>query len=551
MSLKELMGVAQAQGRGPDSMLVHMSPREVDTLQTVARAHGGSLTVNPSTGLPEAGFLDSILPAVAGIGLSMVPGVGPLAAGAIVGGTTALMSGSLEKGLTAGLGAFGGAGLGAGLGAAGASQAAGAQLAGAGANAAAAGTSTAVPRLAGLAQAAPATFAGTNVPTMAGLAQSAASGAPLAGLGQVAAGAPAVGGSTVPTVAGMGQAVAQAAPATTPTLGQGFMQNAQHLGGGLKQLFSSPGDTLDAMGGLGNVGMNAAMALAPAMVTQPQEEEDFLDPNRGYIRPYTFERERVAGGGNGQRYFNTRFIEHDPVRPEDFRGYAEGGLASITRGGQAWMPSIAALAQAAAEPEQIMEFTRVALPEGDPSGRRFEQSFQLRDMTAADRAAGLVPYRVSTPEEAAAANAGKSASRNAWPFVLSAMGMPNYQRYIGPDGRYITSMNPAIYGGPTRGQDPYAYSGFNTYAQGGVARMVDGPGDGLSDDVPAVIDGAQPAALSTDEFVVPADVVSKLGNGSSKAGAKKLHDMMDRVRMQAHGTKKQQRKVNANKVLPA
>lgn len=544
MSLKELMGVAQAQGRGPDSMLVHMSPREVGTLQTVARAHGGSLTVNPSTGLPEAGFLDSILPAVAGVGLSMIPGVGPLAAGAIVGGASALMTGSLEKGLTAGLGAFGGAGLGAGLGAAGSAAASGSQLAGAGANAAMAGTSTAVPGLAGLAQAAPATFAGTNVPTMAGLAQSAASGAPLAGLGQATAGVPAIGGSTVPTMAGMGQAVAQAAPATAPTLGQGFMQNAQHLGGGLKQLFSSPTDTIQQMGGWGDVGMNAAMAAVPMMARAPEEEEDYLDPNRGYIRPYSFERERVAGGGNGQRFFDTRFIEHDPVRPEDFQGYAQGGLAAITRGGQAYMPSIVARAEAAAEPEQVMEFTRTALPEGDPSGRRFEQSFQLREMTAADRNAGLVPYHVSTPEEAHAANQGKSVSK-APAFGLGGFGDPRM------GGTYST-MNPAVYGGPyDPRRDPYGYGGFNNYAQGGIARMVDGPGDGLSDDVPAIIDGTQPAALSTDEFVVPADVVSKLGNGSSKAGAKKLHDMMDRVRVQAHGTKKQQRKVSDKKALPA
>lgn len=536
MSLKELMGVAQAQGRGNDTMLVHMTPREVGALQTMAQNHGGSLTVNPSTGLPEAGFLDSILPAVAGIGLSMVPGVGPMAAGAMVGGATALMSGSLEKGLTAGLGAFGGAGLGAGLGAAGAASSSASQLAGAGANAAMSGAATQVPSLA-------------NVTAQQGLNL----GATMGGAGSMTA--PTMSAALPAASNPLGQLatsmpnVSEAYSIAQPSLSQGFMNNAGNVGRGLQSLFTSPGQTLDQMGGLGSVGMNAAMALAPAMAAQSQEEEeeDFLDPNRGYIRPYTFERNRVEGGGNGQRYFDTRFIEHDPVRPEDFRGYAEGGLAALTRGGQAWVPSIAARAQAAAEPEQIMEFTRVALPEGDPSGRRFEQSFQLRDMTKADREAGLVPYRVSTPEEIAAANAGKSVNRNAGLFGLGAMGIPNDPR----GGTYNTSMNPATYGGPTRGQDPYAYSGFYNYAQGGLARMVDGPGDGLSDDVPAIIDGQQPAALSTDEFVVPADVVSKLGNGSSKAGARKLHDMMDRVRMQAHGTKKQQRKVNANKALPA
>lgn len=537
MSLQKLMEVAAAQGRGPDTTLVHMSPREVNALQSMAQQHGGSLSVNPSTGLPEAGFLDAILPAVAGVGLSMVPGVGPMAAGAIVGGATTLLSGSLEKGLAAGLGAFGGAGLGAGLANAGAAQASGAQLAGAGANAAMQGATTQVPNLA-------------NIGTSSGLNMGAMMPTSMAN--------PAVNAAIAPASNPMGMMansipnVSSAYSLPSPTMGQGFMQNASNVGSGLGQLFSDPSAAIKQMGGLGSVGMDAAMALAPAFAqTTEQEEEDQLDPNRGYIRPYTFERERVAGGGNGQRYFNTRFIEHEPVRPEDFKGYAEGGLAALTRGGEAYMPSIVAQAQAAAEPEQIMEFTRVALPEGDPSGRRFNQQFNLRAMTDADREAGYVPYKVSTTEEAHAANTGKSVNRNTGLFGLNALGIPNDSRYVGPDGTYNTAMNPAVYGGRARGQDPYAYSGFNNYAQGGIASVVQGPGDGLSDDVPAVIDGVQPAALSTDEFIVPADVVSKLGNGSSSAGAKKLHDMMDRVRMQAHGTKKQQRKVNAKKALPA
>ena len=70
--MKALAQHLQSQGRGDDSILVHMTPREVGGLQALAKAHGGSLTVNPTTGLPEAGFLDSILPLIAGIGLSFV-----------------------------------------------------------------------------------------------------------------------------------------------------------------------------------------------------------------------------------------------------------------------------------------------------------------------------------------------------------------------------------------------------------------------------------------------------------------------------------------------
>lgn len=94
-------------------------------------------------------------------------------------------------------------------------------------------------------------------------------------------------------------------------------------------------------------------------------------------------------------------------------------------------------------------------------------------------------------------------------------------------------------------------AGIPRYAAGGEPRFLSGGGDGLSDDIPAIIGNNQPARLADGEFVVSSDVVSNLGNGSSKAGAKKLYDMMDRVRQQAHGSKKQISKVNANKVLPA
>lgn len=88
------------------------------------------------------------------------------------------------------------------------------------------------------------------------------------------------------------------------------------------------------------------------------------------------------------------------------------------------------------------------------------------------------------------------------------------------------------------------------YAAGGNPRLLKGPGDGMSDNIPATIGGRQPARLADGEFVVPADVVSHLGNGSTNAGAKKLHGMMDKVRMDRTGKKKQAPAVNPNKYLP-
>jgi hypothetical protein len=91
--------------------------------------------------------------------------------------------------------------------------------------------------------------------------------------------------------------------------------------------------------------------------------------------------------------------------------------------------------------------------------------------------------------------------------------------------------------------------GYSDYARGG--RMLKGPGDGMSDSIPASIAGKRPARLARDEFVVPADVVSGLGNGSSDAGAKHLYAMMDRVRQARTGSKKQGKEINARRFMPA
>lgn len=89
------------------------------------------------------------------------------------------------------------------------------------------------------------------------------------------------------------------------------------------------------------------------------------------------------------------------------------------------------------------------------------------------------------------------------------------------------------------------------FAKGGQPRFLSGGGDGMSDSIPATIEGKQEARLADGEFVIPADVVSHLGNGSSKAGAKQLYSMMDKVRTARTGTKKQGRQINPSKFMPA
>ena len=104
------------------------------------------------------------------------------------------------------------------------------------------------------------------------------------------------------------------------------------------------------------------------------------------------------------------------------------------------------------------------------------------------------------------------------------------------------------------------YTGEPSYASGGIAdlggysdggRLLKGPGDGMSDSIPARIGRRQPARLADGEFVVPADVVSHLGNGSTDAGAKQLYAMMDKVRRDRTGTKKQGKQIRPQKYIPA
>jgi hypothetical protein len=101
--------------------------------------------------------------------------------------------------------------------------------------------------------------------------------------------------------------------------------------------------------------------------------------------------------------------------------------------------------------------------------------------------------------------------------------------------------------------NPTATTGM---AAGGLTAMkkgkyLNGDTDGMADKISTSIDDSQPAALSHGEFVIPADVVSHLGNGNSQAGAKRLYEMMDKVRMARTGTEKQGKQINPNKLMPA
>jgi hypothetical protein len=157
------------------------------------------------------------------------------------------------------------------------------------------------------------------------------------------------------------------------------------------------------------------------------------------------------------------------------------------------------------------------------------------------------------------------------PLAISAMEPPKMDEYGLPKEEKLApreyAFNPGEFVAPTeeqlvQGIEPSFFTedrGFTRLAaQGGIMTLgnksggyLDGPGDGMSDSIPASIAGKQPARLADGEFVVPADVVSHLGNGSSKAGAQHLYAMMDRIRTDRTGSTQQAKQINPNKYVPA
>jgi hypothetical protein len=119
----------------------------------------------------------------------------------------------------------------------------------------------------------------------------------------------------------------------------------------------------------------------------------------------------------------------------------------------------------------------------------------------------------------------------------------------------ITSLPPAeSVAAPTEDMSYQVYAaggvaGLGSYSDGG--RLLRGPGDGVSDSIPATIGKGQPARLADGEFVIPARIVSELGNGSTEAGARKLYAMMDRIKKARGKAKNIAADTKSDKHLPA
>jgi hypothetical protein len=389
MSLEIAAKHLASKGRGPDTQLVHMTLGELNSLQELAKAHGGSLSINPDTGLPEAGFLSKILPMVAGAALTAT-GIGAPMAALLVGGGMTAATGSLEKGLMAGLGAYGGAGLGAGLLGAG----------GAAATPAAAGTS-ALDVL----------------------------GQPLTGTAQAA--------------------------------GQGFGANVSQMGRGISNLASGAGGSgfMQGVGGGKGLLQSGLAAAAPMMMGQEAQAPG--------IKPTT------------------------PTTPLQYNANPVGPTPKPD------VPSYGDLGQDFGRQRRYFNHQFTPAPAPVPPVAPITTMPIVNDVGGGMAAGGPV-------EAMSAANVYDMQNARGG---VSDMGIDN-----------STGMQRMARGG---------ISHLGDYSDGG--RLLRGPGDGVSDSIPAMIGEKQPARLADGEFVIPARIVGELGNGSTEAGARKLYAMMDRI----------------------
>jgi len=494
MSLQLAAQHLASHGRGDDKVLVHMTRGEVKSLNDLAMAHGGHLTINPHTGLPEAGFLKAMLPMIIGAGLAAATGgtslaVSPMMAAGIVGAGYTAATGSVKQGLMAGLGAYGGAGMGSSLAASGTQ--AGSTLAGSEANAAV-----------------DASMKGFTGPTLEQQA--------------MANNAMNTAGSSVPPIENFN-------PSNTPgyTPAQLQSQITQQQAAQRAALIDTVPDSAKATEMFKNptsTGFNTATSSL-------QGAKDFVMANKTPL---------AAAGV-------AALVNTDPTKPQEKKSDADQGqrfnyqanpTAAAT--GAVPNPNIPSYEQMMSNPQNFGAEQRyfnhqyVNRAEGGP----------VEDMSTAATLGENTMYPM----------ANMRSSSFATPYQTPQS--TNMMQSMAPSGGGTVNMmsgEPNMQG--TRmatGGISDAHYNLGGYSDGG--RLLRGPGDGVSDDIPAMIGEKQPARLADGEFVVPARIVSELGNGSTEAGARKLYAMMDRVqsaRKKTVGKDRIAHNSRAEKYLPA
>jgi hypothetical protein len=540
-----------------------MSKNEIKGLQALALANGGSLTINPDTGLVEAGFLEQVLPVVVGAGLMYFSGgaLSPLAAGMITGAGYGVATGSVEKGLMAGLGAYGGAGLTT-------------SLAGVGGQAAAqAGQQAATEGFKTVA----------NEAVTQGSQQ----------VAQEAAKTAAAEGLTLPSNYADLYAKTGGAQQLTQEAAQGFLGNTNNFPGltseavqGYQSALNAPGASpQDVIGAAGRAqgaagattGSNIATGLKEVGTSVPAAGS-FLGSNVGAIGSAAIpllvgdQQQRGAGPAGYQEdeydrrlkgyKLSPNYQAYEAPRPNPYyqaQYAAQGGVMELAAGGsfddESGMDEARGLMQG--NMQNGLLNTRYAAG-GVARYRSKGQVNVLQDYLDRQGQQRIehLPESVGVPRTGIFRDTDvDTARKDAFTASMVRLGKAGKGAGIKPVALPKTSIKGL---GDIKGATPEieeaAAGGTMRYNLGGYSdggRMLKGPGDGMSDSIPATIAGKQPARLADGEFVVPADVVSHLGNGSTDAGAKKLYSMMNKIRKARTGKKKQAPAVKASRYMPA
>ena len=479
-------------GRNGDSMLMHVSPREVQGLQGLAMAQGGSLTINPDTGLPEAfnigRLFKSFLPAVAGFMLGGPAGaamgtsatMGGVAAGALTGAAIAGMDGenALLGALTGGLGGYGGAG-----------------MAGVAGNAAKLGTTAA---------------------TQAAGTQAATTGLNVAGTYN-----PALNSALA----------AEEVALSSVTPGNIGMANS---------FPSTMGPSAPFSAGLDNIGMaNSFNPIASANAIKPPP---VLNVGTGGATPaYDYSKSMGDAGQGLKELAGLGDSKLTDVWSKVGTPVEQGGLGGSKLG----------IASTLGMPVLQEAMTIDPATMIDTEAIRKAQEDKYRDP---------ITGRLNLSPDSGLRLAAQGGLINSYATGGTVQSGGVRDLYGGPDNQ--PTMSTGLGGfGLGRLNDLASEQAMNQaktlgYAMGGLTALkpggyLSGGGDGMSDSIPATIEGKQPARLADGEFVVPADVVSHLGNGSSKAGSKRLYAMLDKIRHARTGNKKQGKQINPAKYMPA
>ena len=593
-----------AQGRGPDSTLVHMSPREVSGLQSLAMAHGGTLTINPQTGLPEAGFLDSLLPTLLGGAATFFSGgtITPFMAALGVGGLTALTSKDLGKGLMAGLGAYGGSGIVSGLAGLGtgamSAEAGGAAVQAAGVDPLSfqadqvALNAMAAPKIANASYYDKIAAGASKAMSNPGDALSAfGDGSKLKGAAMFAGPAMAAFSAVDEPKTSMpeksktayirsyykdpetGRQMANPAIQAEDWGTRNFGERIYAADGGLMALASGGQTAYDYLDRKRSTSMDSDIVVPGDPVVDDTPPKPSLPPSGSdgkgsYIYNkdskkwvWTPDAKPVVpvnpgvevlvgtgglGGNDGQSsnpgwddmsdaqkaafydaHPNFQAVTQAGQKALGFLGLTNAKQAAIASGTAGLIGSGFSASNEVAKQSDAMPSTTTGLPQGyDTAASRAGNAAATAAAAAAvSDAAQAAKDNADNPTNAAAANATLSAAEAA---AADTSGTGGFTSGANADG----------YGGGDLGGFLAKGGYIGHYAQGGLGslggysdggRLLRGPGDGVSDSIPATVGGRQPARLADGEFVVPARIVSELGNGSTEAGARALYKMMDRI----------------------